>query len=71
MFKLKAKSEKSKNEWKKKEQDYESFNLEIEELKKSLENTKQQIRIAEETIVQLKEKHDEITSNTKELNVTT
>ena len=63
------KSDKIKKELMHKEHDYETFNLEIEELKKSIENTQQQIKASEETVAQLKEKHDEIVSNSKEMNV--
>ncbi|RZC38547.1 structural maintenance of chromosomes protein 2, partial [Asbolus verrucosus] len=68
MKKLKAKADGSRKEWKQKEQDYETFNLEILELNKSLENTRIQIKTTEETLAVLEEKLNEITASSQELN---
>lgn len=66
---MKQKSEKSRKEWKKREQDYETLNLEISELKKSLETTQQELEATIENIKKLKEQYEEMTSGVAELKV--
>ncbi|XP_069678521.1 structural maintenance of chromosomes protein 2 [Periplaneta americana] len=52
---LKEKSEESREQWKQREQEFETLNLEIKELKTSIETGHTQLKAAEEAIVQLKE----------------
>lgn len=51
----KAKADKSKQEWQKREQSYETLTLEIQELHNSLESNKQQLVAQEKLLVKLKE----------------
>ncbi|XP_074031936.1 structural maintenance of chromosomes 2 [Leptinotarsa decemlineata] len=67
MKKMKLKADKSRKEWKQREQDYETLNLEISELKKGLENIKAQIQACEENIVRLKAQYQEQASSITEL----
>lgn len=66
---MKLKSEKSRNEWKQREQDYDTLNLEISELKKGLETTREQLVDSDENIKNLKERYSEMTNNVDELKV--
>lgn len=56
MNKLKTKSEKSEQNWKRREQEAETLQLEIEELKKSIENAKQEAIAIEMKIETLQSK---------------
>ncbi|KAJ8911803.1 hypothetical protein NQ315_014227 [Exocentrus adspersus] len=67
MKSLKQKADKSRKNWKQREQDYETLNLEILELKKSLEHTRQQIQNTEDVIVKLNEQLENISSGVKSL----
>lgn len=54
MKEMKKKSEESRKNWKKHEQQFETFKLEIEELKKGIASSKEQVAQLEEAIKQLK-----------------
>ncbi|XP_019869858.1 structural maintenance of chromosomes protein 2 isoform X2 [Aethina tumida] len=60
---LKTKAEISSNKWKQREVDYETLNLDIGELEKSVESSKEQIQITEENIKTLTQKHEEEIEN--------
>lgn len=66
---MKQKSEKSRKEWKQREQDYETLNLEISELKKTLETTQQELEATIENIKKLKLQYEEMSSGVIELKV--
>lgn len=66
---MKQKAEKSRMEWKQKEQDYDTLNLEISELKKSLETTQEQKNATEETIRELKIQYEGMTNGVTDLKV--
>ncbi|ERL92400.1 hypothetical protein D910_09714 [Dendroctonus ponderosae] len=51
----KTKADKSKEEWRQREQNYETLTLEIQELQKSFESNKQQLVAQEELIAKLEE----------------
>ncbi|KAJ8984302.1 hypothetical protein NQ317_012272 [Molorchus minor] len=67
MKSLKQKADKSRKEWKQREQDYATLNLEIAELKQGLENTQQQIQICEENLVKLNQQYEEMSVGVDEL----
>lgn len=60
MKRLKKKADGSRKNWKQREQEYETLNLEIVELRKGLENLKQQIIATEETLKGLLEQFEEV-----------
>lgn len=56
MNRLKKQSEKSQKEWKKREQDAETLNLEIDDLRKSIAKSKEDVVEIEENIAALQQK---------------
>nr|CAD7606620.1 unnamed protein product [Timema genevievae] len=54
MVRLEKKAEESSKQWKQREQDFESLNLEIKELQTSIETSRSQIAALEEKLVELK-----------------
>lgn len=69
MNRLKKKAEESRNIWKKHEQDYESTNLEIEELKAGIESGRTQIQAVNELIINLTNEAEELTKQLEEAKV--
>lgn len=69
MKKMKQKADKRHKEWKQREQDYESLNLEISELKKGLANIQQQIQTCVDTISRLQKEYEEMSNGTSDLKV--
>lgn len=67
---LKNKADKSKEEWKKREQEYETLILEISELKKEIESIKEQIIACDENLKTLREKHENLSAEAKEIRET-
>lgn len=67
--KLKAKADKSRKEWKQREQEYQIYNGEIEELIKSIESTKQQVEVSTETSQHLEQKYEEVIKSSQEITV--
>lgn len=66
MKRLKKKSEDSQQKWKKREQEYETLNLEITELIKGIALAKEQSIVLKESINQLDVQLHDLTSNNKE-----
>ncbi|CAG9820448.1 unnamed protein product [Phaedon cochleariae] len=67
MKKLKQKADKSKKEWKQREQDYETLKMEIAELKTGIVNVEAQLQGCQESLEQLKGKHEEMSGGMSEL----
>ncbi|KAJ9583005.1 hypothetical protein L9F63_022663, partial [Diploptera punctata] len=63
---LKKKAEQSRMQWKQREQEFETLNLEIRELKASIETGQSQIQSAKETIDQLKQQHEQLNKDVEE-----
>lgn len=70
MKKMKQKADKSRDEWKKREQEYETLILEISELKKEIESIQAQIVTSEETLKNMKEQYETLRSKVAEIQVT-
>uniref|UniRef100_A0A6P7FG53 Structural maintenance of chromosomes protein n=2 Tax=Diabrotica virgifera virgifera TaxID=50390 RepID=A0A6P7FG53_DIAVI len=67
MNQMKTKADKSRKEWKKREQDYETLNLEISELRTGLDTIRGQIEACKQTIAELQSQYDEMVGGTSEL----
>ncbi|XP_014219096.1 structural maintenance of chromosomes protein 2 [Copidosoma floridanum] len=65
---LKKKSDASRKEWQKREQESETLNLETLELKKTIENGKEQLSKAEERLNMLKEKGNALENDLDQAN---
>lgn len=66
MDRLKKKAEDSRSTWKKHEQDYESGNLEIEELRAGIESCQKQIQAINDLITNLTKEVEELTQSLEE-----
>ncbi|XP_051153235.1 structural maintenance of chromosomes protein 2 [Leptopilina boulardi] len=62
---LRKKSEESRKEWQKREQESEMLNLELSELKKTIDSGKEQLEKAEAKLVELKEKESTLKDELK------
>ncbi|XP_060524474.1 structural maintenance of chromosomes protein 2 [Cylas formicarius] len=67
MKQLKRQADKSKEEWRQREQEYETLTLEIAELKKSIENVRQDLLASEAVLEKLQEEFEEVTARSKEV----
>lgn len=69
MKKMKLKADKSREEWKKREQEYETLILEISELKKEIEMIQGQIEASDETLKNQKGQYRALKSEVAEIKV--
>lgn len=69
MEQAKIKAEKSGKEWQEREQEYACLTLEIKELKRGLEETREQLKITEEDIKRMKDEYQQATAGSDEIKV--